>query len=101
VNRVRALVLVAIALVAVALLAGARYAPSALLDDARVTPPSDGAKFRKLTGFPSHWWYGGHGIWGGLAPGYAPLGTWWAGERGNKVLWDRLVTCSRRRGCGE
>jgi hypothetical protein len=45
-----------------------------------------------LTGFPSHWWYGGDGIWGGLAPTYKPSGTWWAGRRGNKVLWEREVT---------
>jgi hypothetical protein len=56
------------------------------------TPARDGKRLRALTGFPSHWWYGGDGIWGGLAPAHEPFGTWRAGPRGNKVLWVRDVT---------
>jgi hypothetical protein len=59
----------------------------------QATPARDSKRLRTLTnGFPSHWWYGGSGIWGGLAPANRPLGTWFAGPRGNKVLWEREVT---------
>jgi hypothetical protein len=85
---VRATTLAASLLAALALPGSASLATAS---GCRVTAPQDGARLRSLTHFPSHWWYGSDGIWGGLAPAYKPFGTWWAGRRGNKVLWEREV----------